>query len=77
MDKLYKRILDRAILIMKSLLISLKQTVFYLKKEIPLLIKNCLKYKQKSRKNTLELLEEPPQIKVRTLETLLIMKKCA
>lgn len=77
MDKLYKRILDRAIVIMKLLLISLKQTVFYLKEEIPLLIKNCLKYKQKSRKNTLELLEEPPQIKVRTLETLLIMKKCA
>lgn len=58
MDKLYKRIQERAFMLTQLLLNSLKKAVTYLSKEIGRLIKNCMKYKQLSRKTTLEILEK-------------------
>jgi len=57
MEKLYKRIQERAFIILNLLLISLQKVVIYLREEIPRLIKNCVKSHQRSRKSTLEILE--------------------
>ena len=60
MEKLYKRIQERAFIILDLLLISLQRAIDYLKSEIPRLIKNSLKSKQRSRRTTLEILEFGP-----------------
>jgi len=57
MEKLYKRIQERAFIILDLLLISLQKAIDYLQTEIPRLIKNCLKSSQRSRRTTLEILE--------------------
>jgi hypothetical protein len=57
MEKLYKRIQERAFTILDLLLISLQKAIDYLQTEIPRLIKNCLKSSQRSRQTTLEILE--------------------
>jgi hypothetical protein len=57
MDKIYKRIQERAFIILDLLLKSSQSAVRYLKEEIPKLIKNCIKSYQRSRKTTLEILE--------------------
>ncbi len=57
MDKLYKRIQERAFVILRFMLISLPKACLYLAAEIPRLIKNCIKTRQPSRKTSLEILE--------------------
>lgn len=57
-DKLYKRIQERAFHIFELLLNSLNKAITYLSKELDLLIKNCIKYKQSSRKSTLQCIDE-------------------
>ena len=57
MEKLYKRIQERAFIILDLLLVSLQKAIDYLQEEIPRLIKNCLKSRQRSRRTTLEIME--------------------
>jgi len=57
MEKLYKRIQERAFIILDLLLTSLQKAIAYLREEIPRLIKNCLKSSQRSRRSTLEIIE--------------------
>ena len=57
MDKLYKRIQERAFIILQFILISVSKACDYLATEIPLLIKNCMKTHQLSRKTSLERIE--------------------
>lgn len=57
MDKLYKRIQERAMLFARLAIISISALVRFLEKEIPTWIKNCMKSVQKSRKTTLQLIE--------------------
>ena len=57
MDKLYKRIQERAFVILRFILISVTTACDYLATEIPRLIKNCTKCHQLSRKTSLEILE--------------------
>ena len=60
MEKLFKRIQERAFIILELLLTSLQKTLDYLRAEIPRLIKNCIKLHYKSRRTTLELIEYGP-----------------
>jgi hypothetical protein len=60
MDKLYKRFQERAFLILDLLLVSLQKAIAYLQDEIPRLIKNCMKLRQRSRRSTLEIIEYGP-----------------
>ena len=55
-DKFYKRIQERAFTILKLLLLSVNRVVQYLSAEIPRVVKNCMKLRQRSRKTTLEIL---------------------
>lgn len=57
MDKLYKRIQERAFVILGLLLKSPTAAIQYLETEIENMMKICLKNKQRSRKTTLEILE--------------------
>ncbi|MBC8485569.1 MAG: IS4 family transposase [Bacteroidetes bacterium] len=57
MDKLYKRIQERAFTILNYMIVSIRKALKYLSKEIPRLIKNCMKFHQLSRKTSLEVLE--------------------
>lgn len=57
LEKLYKRIQERAGVLLLFILHSVSKAISYLKKEIPRLIKNCTKSRQLSRKTTLESLE--------------------
>ena len=60
MEKLYKRIQERAFIILDLLLNSLQKAICYLQEEIPRLIKNCMKLHQRSRRSTLEIIEYGP-----------------
>lgn len=60
MEKLYKRIQERAFIILDMLLISLQKAINYLRAEIPRLIKNCIKLHYKSRRTTLEIIAYGP-----------------
>lgn len=60
MDKLYKRIQERAFIILELLLKSPDSAIQYLESELESLLKNCLKNKQRSRRTTLEILEFGP-----------------
>lgn len=60
MEKLYKRIQERAFILLDLLLLSLQKAIDYLREEVPRLIKNCLKARQKSRRTTLEIIEYGP-----------------
>lgn len=57
MEKLYKRIQERAFILLNLILQSMQKAIDYLKDEIPRLIKNCLKSRQRSRRTTLETIE--------------------
>jgi len=57
MDKLYKRIQERAFVLMGLLLCSLKEGANYLRKEIARLLNHCVKQQQPSRLTTLDMLE--------------------
>ena len=57
MEKFYKRIQERAFIILQLLLVSLQKATAYLQDEIPRLIKNCLKSRQRSRRSTLETID--------------------
>ena len=59
-DKLYKRIQERAFIILGLLLKSPDTAIQYLETELESLLKNCLKNKQRSRRTTLEILELGP-----------------
>jgi len=54
MDKLYKRIQERAFTLLCLLLASVRAAVGYLRKQIKRIIPNCLKERQRSRMTTLE-----------------------
>jgi len=60
MEKLYKRIQERAFIVLDLLLSSVQKAISYLQEEIPRLIKNCMKSHQRSRRSTLEILEYGP-----------------
>lgn len=60
MEKLYKRIQERAFIILDLLLSSVQKAISYLQEEIPRLIKNCMKSHQRSRRSTLEIIEYGP-----------------
>lgn len=62
MEKLYKRIQERAFIVLDLLLSSVQKTISYLQEEIPRLIKNCMKSHQQSRRSTLEIIEYGPCI---------------
>lgn len=57
MDKLYKRIQERAFIIMGLLCTSLKKAISFLSNELNRLMKNCRKLNQKSRPTTLQALD--------------------
>jgi hypothetical protein len=57
MDKLYKRIQERAFTLLGKLLYSVNQAVAYLENQIKHIIPACLKERQKLRMTTLEILE--------------------
>ncbi len=57
MDKLYKRIQERAFSLLGLMLHSLTKAVIYLRKEMGLVLKHCLKNQQPSRLTTLEMLD--------------------
>jgi hypothetical protein len=61
-DKLHKRFQERAFLILRHLLRSLTTALRFLQKEIPRLLKACLKTHQPSRHTTLQRLDQlvPP-----------------
>jgi IS4 transposase len=61
MEKLFKRIQERAFIILDLLLTSLHKAIAYLRAQIPRLIKNCVKLHYKSRRTTLELIEYGPR----------------
>lgn len=54
MDKLYKRIQERAFIIMELLLSSLQKAIEFFTSELIRLLKNCRKLKQKSRLSSLQ-----------------------
>jgi hypothetical protein len=54
MDKLYKRIQERAFIIMRKLLASLSEALKFMTSELKRLLKNCRKLKQKSRLSSLQ-----------------------
>ncbi len=64
MEKLYKRIQERAFIVLDLLLSSVQKAISYLQEEIPRLIKNCMKSHQRSRRSTLEILEYGVPIKL-------------
>ena len=57
MDKLYKRIKERAFLFSEMLIISLSKAISYLKTELERVLKDCIKISQKSRLTTLQKLD--------------------
>ena len=57
MDKLYKRLQERVFTFFGHMLSSVHKAIAYLKREIKLIIPNCLKNQQKSRMTTREMLE--------------------
>lgn len=57
MDKLYKRIQERAFIIMSLLCVSVKMAVSFLAEELVRLVKNCRKLNQKSRPTTLQMID--------------------
>ena len=58
MDKLYKRIQERAFIIMGKLLTSLSEALKFLTCELERLMKNCRKLNQKSRPSSLQSLDD-------------------
>ena len=60
MEKLYKRIQERAFIVLDLLLSSALKATSYLQEEIPRLIKNCMKSHQRSRRSSLEIIEYGP-----------------
>jgi len=60
MEKFYKRIQERAFIILDLLLVSLRKAIAYLEDEIPRLTNNCLKFRQRFRRTTLEIIEYGP-----------------
>jgi hypothetical protein len=60
MEKFYKRLQERAFIILDLLLASLQKAIAYLQDEIPRLTNNCLKSRQRSRRTTLEIIEYGP-----------------
>lgn len=57
MEKLYKRFQERAFIILDLMLVAIEKAIAYLRDEIPRLIKNCMKSRQRSRRSTLEIIQ--------------------
>jgi len=57
MDKLYKRIQERAFTLLRLLLASVLDAIGYLRDQLTRIIPACLKERQRSRLTTLECLE--------------------
>jgi hypothetical protein len=57
MDKLYKRLQERAFILMEFLCTSLTKTLLYFTNELNRIMKNCRKLNQKSRPTTLQALD--------------------
>jgi len=67
MEKLYKRIQERAFTLLGLMLISTAQAVAYLAKELQHIARHCLKSTQPSRPTTLEVLDRTGQFDVEVL----------
>ena len=68
MDKLYKRIQERAFTLLTLLLSSIPKAIAYLAKELQHIARHCLKCTQPSRPTTLELLDRTGQFNVKVLK---------
>lgn len=60
-DKLHKRFQERAFLLLRQLLVSLKVAGNFLRVEIPRMLRACFKTHQRSRLTTLQRLDQPLQ----------------
>jgi hypothetical protein len=58
-DKLHKRFQERAFLLMRQCLVSLRSACAFLQLEIPRMLNACFKAHQKSRQTTLQRLDQP------------------
>jgi len=67
MEKLYKRIQERAFTLLGLMLISTAQAVAYLAKELQHIARHCIKSTQPSRPTTLEVLDRTGQFDVEVL----------
>lgn len=56
-DKLYKRIQERSFHLSQLLMTSFRKAIIYLKQELKVVLKHCLKKHQRSRMTSLEMLE--------------------
>jgi len=57
MDKLHKRVQERAFTLMRTMLSSVREAIEYLRSQLAIIIPACLKDRQKSRMTTLEMIE--------------------
>jgi len=67
MEIFYKRIQERAFKILELLLTSLSKAITYVSNEVEYLIKNCMKGQQRSRKSSLQLIDEIIDLEVEEL----------
>lgn len=67
MDKLYKRIQERAFTLLSMMLSSIPKTIAYLAKELQHIVQHCIKCTQPSRPTTLELLDRPGPFNAKVL----------
>jgi len=68
MEKLYKRLQERAFSLLTLMLSSISQAIAYLDKELQHIVRHCLKSTQPSRPTTLEQLDQTGQFKVEVLK---------
>lgn len=68
MEKLYKRLQERAFSLLTLMLSSIRKAIAYLDKELQHIVRHCLKSTQPSRPTTLELLNQTGQFKVEVLK---------
>ena len=67
MDKLYKRLQERAFNLLTLMLSSIRQATSYLAKELQHIARHCLKGRQPSRLTTLQLLDRTGHFDVEVL----------
>jgi len=72
LEKLYKRLQERALYLARLLVVSFNQAMAHLRRELEPLFKHCIKYPQRSRMTTLEMLEVrvDPKLHTRNLLSL-------
>lgn len=68
MEKLYKRLQERAFSLLTLMLSSIRKAIACLDKELKHIVRHCLKSTQPSRPTTLELIDQTGQFKVEVLK---------